>query len=92
MIERWDGGDGGNARTRVAFEPLTGRTHQLRVHSAHPLGLGCAIAGDNLYGDPTSAPRLLLHARQLSFTHPVSGEPLTFQVAPPPVFQRGVTT
>ena len=95
VLERWDDGDGGdgdNARTRVAFEPLTGRTHQLRVHSAHPLGLGCAIAGDNLYGDPTSAPRLLLHARQLSFTHPVSGEPLTFQVAPPPVFQRGVTT
>jgi tRNA pseudouridine32 synthase/23S rRNA pseudouridine746 synthase len=92
VIERWDDGDDGNARTRVAFEPLTGRTHQLRVHSAHPLGLGCPIAGDNLYGDPTSAPRLLLHARQLSFTHPVSGEPLTFQVAPPLVFQRGVTT
>jgi tRNA pseudouridine32 synthase/23S rRNA pseudouridine746 synthase len=67
----------------VVFEPLTGRTPQLRVHSAHPLGLGCGIAGDNLYGDPTTAPRLLLHARTLSFHHPVSGEPLTFVAATP---------
>ena len=70
-------------RTRVEFRPRTGRTHQLRVHTAHPLGLGCAIAGDALYGDPLSAPRLMLHAWQLAFDHPGSGERLSF-MAPPP--------
>ena len=79
VVDRFDSVAG--PRTRVVFEPLTGRTHQLRVHSAHPLGLGCPIAGDNLYGDPTTASRLLLHARTLSFHHPVSGEPLTFVAA-----------
>jgi tRNA pseudouridine32 synthase/23S rRNA pseudouridine746 synthase len=66
-------------QTRVRFVPETGRTHQLRTHAAHPLGLGCPIAGDALYGDPTTAPRLLLHARTLSLTHPRRGERLTFQ-------------
>ena len=59
-------------RTRVALYPRTGRTHQLRVHCAHPLGLGAPIAGDRLYGGPT-APRLLLHAESLAFTHPKTG-------------------
>ena len=65
----------------VEFEPLTGRTHQLRVHAAHALGLGRPIAGDRLYGgDPASpdAP-LLLHASRLAFKHPVTGEPLVFE-------------
>lgn len=65
-------------RTRVRFFPETGRTHQLRTHAAHPLGLGCPIAGDALYGDPTAAPRLLLHAATLSIAHPTTGERLAF--------------
>jgi tRNA pseudouridine32 synthase/23S rRNA pseudouridine746 synthase len=59
---------GPGARARVALEPLTGRTHQLRVHAA--LGLGAPILGDRLYGDPHSAPRLLLHAEHLEVPHP----------------------
>jgi tRNA pseudouridine32 synthase/23S rRNA pseudouridine746 synthase len=58
-------------RTRVAFTPLTGRTHQLRVHAAHPLGLDAPIVGDRLYGAP--AERLLLHAEALAFSHPRTG-------------------
>jgi tRNA pseudouridine32 synthase / 23S rRNA pseudouridine746 synthase len=56
------------SRTRVALTPHTGRTHQLRVHAAHPHGIGVAIVGDRLYG--RAAPRLLLHAEALAFTHP----------------------
>ena len=59
----------GNGQTRVAFYPLTGRTHQLRVHAAHPNGLNCPIAGDELYGSKSN--RLHLHAEYLEFTHPV---------------------
>lgn len=54
--------------TRVRFFPLTGRTHQLRVHAASPMGLNCPIIGDNLYGTP--AERLFLHAEVLEFQHP----------------------
>ncbi|TLS76502.1 RluA family pseudouridine synthase [Mariprofundus erugo] len=67
--------------TRVHFYPLTGRTHQLRVHAAHRDGLNAAIVGDGLYGD--SGKRMLLHARSLCFTHPVSRESLTFEAAAP---------
>ena len=59
-------------RTRIAFYPCTGRTHQLRVHAAHPLGLHCPIIGDELYG--RKAERLYLHAEMLEFTHPVTGK------------------
>lgn len=58
--------------TRVAFYPLTGRTHQLRVHAAHPQGLNTPIIGDELYGK--KADRLYLHAESLEFIHPVSGQ------------------
>ena len=61
-----------NGRARVVFKPHTGRTHQLRVHSAHVSGLGCPISGDELYGNPDSASRLCLHASRLVFRHPVS--------------------
>jgi tRNA pseudouridine32 synthase / 23S rRNA pseudouridine746 synthase len=71
------------ARTRVLFEPLTGRTHQLRVHASHPLGLGCPIAGDALYGDANSAPRLLLHASALAFDHPSDGRRCSFTSSTP---------
>lgn len=59
-------------RTRVRFYPRTGRTHQLRVHAAHPQGLGAPILGDRLYG--AAGPRLYLHAERLGFTDPLSGE------------------
>jgi tRNA pseudouridine32 synthase/23S rRNA pseudouridine746 synthase len=60
---------------RVELEPVTGRTHQLRVHMA---AIGHPILGDALYGDMASAPRLLLHASRLSFAHPGSGVALQF--------------
>jgi len=72
-----------NGRTRVRFLPLTGRTHQLRLHAAHPLGLGCPIVGDSLYGTGREGEPMLLHASRLAFEHPVSGERLSF-VSPPP--------
>ena len=56
----------------VALYPQTGRTHQLRIHCAHPEGLGSPIKGDELYG--TKADRLYLHAEQIWFRHPVTGE------------------
>jgi tRNA pseudouridine32 synthase/23S rRNA pseudouridine746 synthase len=65
--------------SRVALEPVTGRTHQLRVHLA---ALGHPILGDALYGDAGSAPRLLLHACELNLLHPVSGESLRCVSAP----------
>lgn len=65
-------------RTLIEFHPLTGRTHQLRVHAAHAQGLDTPICGDPIYGNPHSAPRLCLHAATLSFTHPLSGQRLTF--------------
>jgi tRNA pseudouridine32 synthase/23S rRNA pseudouridine746 synthase len=64
-------------RTRVAFFPLTGRTHQLRVHAAHPLGLGAPIVGDRLYGHEEA--RLHLHAEALTFRHPGLGHPVSFE-------------
>lgn len=73
-------------RTRVDFRPLTGRTHQLRVHAATPRdqgGLGAPILGDLLYGDPESAPRLLLHASHLAFWEPFTGEWMKFASEPP---------
>jgi tRNA pseudouridine32 synthase/23S rRNA pseudouridine746 synthase len=57
--------------TRVKFYPETGRTHQLRVHSAHHLGLRVPIMGDMLYGKKSN--RLYLHAESLEFKHPVTG-------------------
>lgn len=67
VLERLDG-----KRTRIAFYPRTGRTHQLRIHAAHPLGLHCPIIGDELYGEKVD--RLYLHAEYLEFTHPITGE------------------
>lgn len=60
---------------RVELEPVTGRTHQLRVHMA---ATGHPILGDALYGDAASAPRLLLHASRLNFAHPATGLALQF--------------
>lgn len=67
--------------TRVELEPVTGRSHQLRVHL---LALGHAIVGDTLYGSPrvqAMADRLLLHAHSLELCHPVSHRPMRFDSA-----------
>ncbi len=68
---------------RVEFLPLTGRTHQLRVHAADVRGLGIPILGDRLYGCRAATNRLHLHARELSFEHPQLGEWLHLQVETP---------
>lgn len=65
----------------IALTPVTGRTHQLRMHCAHHLGLNCPILGDPLYGnaiEPSAniAQRLYLHAEQITFRHPLTGEVL----------------
>jgi tRNA pseudouridine32 synthase/23S rRNA pseudouridine746 synthase len=76
-------------KTRVEFIPLTGRTHQLRLHSAHPYkpdgsgGLGCPICGDRLYGksndeEHARGVRMLLHASEIEFRHPLSGKIMKF--------------
>ncbi len=67
--------------TRIQFVPLTGRTHQLRVHAAHPEGLGYPILGDRLYGK--AADRLYLHACELQFTHPRSRQRIRVQAPTP---------
>lgn len=69
-------------RSRVVFHPLTGRTHQLRLHSAHPLGLNCPIVGDRLYGH-ASAHALCLHATAIEFAHPCTGKCITLECPPP---------
>ena len=65
----------------VALYPQTGRTHQLRIHCAHPDGLGRPIKGDELYG--TKGDRLMLHAAEIWFRHPMTGEEMHL-TAPPP--------
>ena len=67
-----------NGLTRIDFKPVTGRTHQLRLHSAHEKGLGIAIVGDPFYGNGTGPGQMKLHACELGFTHPLSGEKLKF--------------
>lgn len=70
-----------NNKTRIAFYPVTGRTHQLRVHSSHPDGLNTPIVGDTLYGK--HADRLYLHAQSVKFTHPITGKILQITVPCP---------
>lgn len=80
-------------KTRIAFFPVTGRTHQLRVHAAHPDGLNAPIIGDDLYGAAagnrlrydtgTRLSRLHLHAERIGFTHPVSGQFMSFSSVSP---------
>ena len=72
VIERKDG------RTRVIFKPITGRTHQLRVHAAHSLGLNAPIVGDDLYGKVEN--RLHLHAARIIFQHPILKKRMDIQV------------
>lgn len=67
-----------NGQTKVYFYPITGRTHQLRVHASHPNGLNTPIKGDDLYG--TKSSRLHLHAQRLIFTHPKTKERMTIEI------------
>ena len=69
-----------NGKTRVYFYPITGRTHQLRVHAAHKYGLNMPIVGDDLYGKKTN--RLHLHAEFIEFLHPSTNEKMSFSVEP----------
>jgi len=71
-----------DGKTRIEFHPITGRTHQLRVHSASKHGLGIPIVGDPLYGTGTGPGLLKLHACYLSFAHPRTGEGLEFNSEP----------
>lgn len=68
--------------TRVSFIPVTGRTHQLRLHAAHEKGLGLPIVGDPFYGRGTGPGQLKLHATELTFRHPGTDEELTFNSEP----------
>lgn len=70
-----------NNTSRIHFYPITGRTHQLRVHAAHHLGLNIPIVGDDLYGSVGS--RLHLHAESLSFEHPITREWVSFTCKAP---------
>lgn len=77
-ITKWKVVQKNETTTKVHFWPLTGRTHQLRMHAAHELGLNAPILGDGLYG--TESNRLYLHAAHLEFVHPVTKEKLSFDV------------
>ncbi len=68
-------------KTRVAFYPVTGRTHQLRLHAAHALGLNSPIVGDEFYGKPSD--RLYLHAQSITFTHPKTHQTVTIEAPVP---------
>jgi len=77
---KWEVVSRTDTQTRIHFYPITGRTHQLRVHAAHPLGLNIPILGDDLYG--TLEKRLHLHATSISFVHPYTKAEMSFTVPP----------
>lgn len=77
-LTRWKVVDRQPGSTTVHFYPITGRSHQLRMHAAHQQGLGCPIKGDDIYGK--RADRLYLHAAELEFEHPVSKETMRFEI------------
>ncbi|WP_257447321.1 RluA family pseudouridine synthase [Archangium lipolyticum] len=80
-ITEWCVTQRSGTRTRVALIPRTARTHQLRVHAAHPLGLGAPIVGDLLYGGDGT--RLMLHAEAVTFIHPRTGERIDIESLAP---------
>ena len=86
-VTRWRVLERAGERTRIEFEPITGRSHQLRLASAVPRaqgGLGCPIVGDSLYGGGRGEhPRMLLHATSLTITHPAAGERRAFESPAP---------
>ncbi len=70
-------------QTRIEFKPLTGRTHQLRTHAAHLLGLNAPIIGDKLYGKGNEGESLHLHASFLAFQHPATNQVIDFHSPAP---------
>ncbi len=72
----WEVVERKNGKTKIHFYPISGRTHQLRVHASHSLGLNIPIIGDDLYGKKSN--RLYLHADTLEFKHPITKEKMTF--------------
>ena len=82
-VERYHAPDGTTRNvTRVLFMPHTGRTHQLRLASSDSHGFGCPIIGDTLYGHCDEGERLMLHAKKISFTHPLTGKRMIFECEP----------
>ena len=73
---KWEVIERKNGKTKIHFYPISGRTHQLRVHASHTLGLNIPIIGDNLYGKKSD--RLYLHADTLEFTHPTTKQKMLF--------------
>ena len=88
-ITEWTALSAGRGVTLLDVHILTGRTHQIRVHMKH---IGHPVCGDPIYGSPKGAkvPRLMLHAYSLSFTHPRTGERMTFTADLPEEFLRGL--
>lgn len=84
-ITKWQKLETTETTTRIEFIPLTGRTHQLRVHAAHPrpMGLGFPIVGDSLYGLGKDGDQMMLHASYLQFLHPETSKYLEFHSPPP---------
>ncbi|MDC0275349.1 MAG: RluA family pseudouridine synthase [Verrucomicrobiales bacterium] len=82
-ISHWKKVGDENGQSRIEFVPVTGRTHQLRLHSAHEKGFGIPIVGDPLYGNGTGPAEMRLHACELTFSHPTTGEQTTFYSEPP---------
>ncbi len=81
-VSRWKKISVQNNQTRIHFFPLTGRTHQLRLHASHPEGLGAPIVGDALYGSGKEGCKMYLHASLLSIYHPITEKILTFTSVP----------
>lgn len=79
-LTKWEIIDISESETRIYFYPVTGRTHQLRVHASHPSGLNLPIKGDDLYG--TRSDRLYLHAGKIEFIHPVTKEIIQLEAKP----------
>ncbi|WP_272149573.1 RluA family pseudouridine synthase [Tenacibaculum aiptasiae] len=80
-LTKWETIEVNDRKTKVYFYPITGRTHQLRVHAAHNLGLNTSIVGDDLYGKKSN--RLHLHAEHIEFIHPITKEKVSFTSACP---------
>tara|TARA_R110002073_G_scaffold184028_2_gene342341 strand:- start:448 stop:1125 length:678 start_codon:yes stop_codon:yes gene_type:complete len=74
---KWEVIERKNGKTKIHFYPISGRTHQLRVHASHTLGLNIPIIGDDLYGKKSD--RLFLHADTLEFKHPITNKKMIFQ-------------
>ena len=81
-ISRWEKICDKEGESHIRFFPETGRTHQLRLHASHVLGLGIPIVGDFLYGNGQDGEKMFLHASKISFLHPVNGNRIQFVSTP----------